>query len=314
MTLIKNVEQIKSHVNINFNFTWENIQPFVVQAERQYIKSILGSTLYKSWNTTPPTSEGVVKEVYGLMLEASANLSMLKYIPQGNVNVSDGGIQTNSSEYTKAAEWWQIRDLQRAYETNGLTAIDEALKLMEENESQFTEWIGTEGYTVFKELYTPKTQDFQRYFNINYSRRTFLALRPYTLESQEQIFNWIDEGTISIINSANDEVSKKALGYMQAAQVNHTIAKAASSGVFLLKSSGMFTRSEEASLNNTKIDKLSEEELYRLKNDRITAGDEYLKKLKDLLLSHPDIFPDFEDATTSSGDGTFINTKSIVGF
>jgi len=101
---------------------------------------------------------------------------------------------------------------------------------------------------------------------------------------------------------------------MQAAQVNFTVAKAASSGVFLLKSSGMFTRSEEASLSNTKIDKLSEEELYRLKNDRITAGEEYLKKLKKILLDHPDIFPEFSNKTGSKSADTFINTKSIVSF
>lgn len=313
MTLIKTTSGIKSHVNININFDWNNVEPFVKQAERQYIKSLIGADLYNSWESVSPTT-GVELLAYKLFEEASANLSMLKYIPQGNVNVSDNGIQNNSNEFTKPAEWWQIRDLQRAYESNGLTAIDEALKLMEDNESDFSEWIGTEGYTVFKELYTSKTQDFQRYFNINSSRRVFLSLRPYILESQEQIFNWLDNGTIAVITAHSTPEANQALKYMQAAQVNFTVAKAASSGVFLLKSSGMFTRSEEASLSNTKIDKLSEEELMRLKNDRITAGEEYLKKLKKVITDNPDIFPDYSDGASSTPSDTFINTKSIVSF
>lgn len=313
MTLIKNTDTVKSHVNINLNFDWGSIEPFVKQAERQYIQPLIGKKLYDAWSLAVPVPENQ-KEVYDLFIEASANLSMLKYIPQGNVVVSDTGIQNNSNEYTKPAEWWQIRDLQRAYEGNGLTAIDEALKIMESNEANFIDWVGTEGYTVFKEIYTNKTQDFQRYFNINNSRRTFLSLRPYLLESQEQIFNWINASTITTISNQSVPESLQAYRYMQAAQVNFTVAKAASSGVFLLKSSGMFTRSEEASLSNTKIDKLSEEELYRLKNDRITAGEEYLKKVKKILLDHPDIFPDFSNETGSTSAGTFINTKSIVSF
>lgn len=313
MTLIKDTATIKSHVNINLNFNWDSVEPFVKQSERQYIKAIIGKTLYAAWSDAAPTS-GAQKEAFDLFVEASANLSLLKYIPQGNVNVSDNGIQNNSNEYTKPAEWWQIRDLQRAYESNGLTAIDEALKLMEDTEEGFPDWIGTEGYTIFKELYTSKTQDFQRYFNINNSRRTFLSLRPYILESQEQIFNWIDSNTLGIIKEHETPEAGTALKYMQAAQVNYTVAKAASSGVFLLKSSGMFTRSEEASLSNTKIDKLSDEELYRLKNDRITAGEEYLKKLKKVLQDHPDIFPDFSNQFPLNKSDTFINTKSIVAF
>ncbi len=313
MTLIKTSAQIQEHVTVNFNFDWATISPFVKQAERQYIKSFIGSTLYTDWDTTAPTT-GKAKEAYDLFVEASANLAMLKYVPQGNVSVSDGGIQTNSNEFAKPAEWWQIRDLQRAFETNGLSAIDEALVIMEDNESDFSDWVGTEGYTIFKELFTPKTQDFQRFFNINNSRRTFLALRPYIYESQEQILNWLDASTLSIIKSGDDLESKQALKYLQGAQVNHTVAKAASSGMFLLKSSGMFTRSEEASLSNTKIDKLSEEELYRLKQDRTVAGDEYLKKLKEFLLEHPDKFPDFVDPSTAPIDFFVHNTKSIVAF
>src|SRR5690606_40623732 len=100
MTLIKNTTEVKSHVNINLNFDWESIDPFVKQAERQYIKSVIGKKLYDAWSSVDPIPE-YQKEVYDLFVEASANLSMLKYIPQGNVVVSDNGIQNKDRKSTR---------------------------------------------------------------------------------------------------------------------------------------------------------------------------------------------------------------------
>lgn len=309
-TLVNNIENIREHVTTAFNFTWENIAPYVKQTERQYIKTTLGSTLYNIWLTTPPTS-GNTLEVYNLLCEASANIALLKYVPIGAVYISDTGILTVSTATTKPADWRQVNDLKRSLLEIGNTAIDEAFKIMESNEADFTGWSTTEGYTVFKELIVPKTTDFNRYFSINNSRQTFLALRGYQLEAQNQIFNWLDAETLALIKTANTTITKQALEYAQAAQVNHTVAKAAESSMFQFTATGLFTASNEMPYETK--NKLDEPQILRLIKSRINTGDEFLKKLKTLITTNSSVFTSYTNPATTAT--VFVhNTSSIVAF
>ena len=310
-TLLKTPADIQEHLNIGFNFEWENIESFVKQSERQHVKTIVGDSLYTTWTTTAPT-DAVEKSAFDLFKEASANLATFKYIPTGSLSITDSGIHINASEYTKAPEWWQVRDLQRSLVDNAFYAIDEALKIMEASPTKFTGWDTTEGYTIFKELIVPKTQDFHRHFNISNSRQTFLALRAYQLEIQHKIFNWLGGDTLALLlSTSTDSVIKEAQELARAAQVNHTVATAVQSGIFKTTATGMYVKILE--LPGDKTTPATEEQLNRLANSRQQAGDEYLKKLKTLIEANPDKFPDY----TVPGSTTFVdvhNTKSIVSF
>lgn len=314
-TLNKTKEDLQSYVSTAFNFTFEVVKPYVKRAEREYIKNLIGDTLYDAWSTTAPTDDDNVTKVYQLFREASANLAINLYVPVGSVNISDAGIMTISNQTTKPAEWWQVRDLRRSLINLGFSAIDEALKIMEQNPSEFSDWNDTEGYTIFKELITTKTQDFQRHFNISNSRLTFIALRPYLLETQNQIFNWLDADTLELIKSGTSAQAKQARDYAQAAQVNFTVAKAAQSGMFNLTATGLYFKSDvlPGSGNTGNYTKLTEAEIARLVETRTTAAEEYLKTLKTYLLANPSVFDTFEESTVDTS--IFVhNTKSIVAF
>ena len=308
-TLLKHPADIQEHLNIGFNFEWENIESFVKQAERQHVKTIVGDALYTTWTTTPPT-DATELSAYNLFKEASANLATFKYIPTGSLSITDSGIHINASEYTKAPEWWQVRDLQRSLVDNAFYAIDEALKIMEANPTKFAGWTTTEGYTIFKELIVPKTEDFHRHFNISNSRQTFLALRAYQLETQHKIFNWLGSETLALLlTTSTDDVIKQAQDLARASQVNHTVATAVQSGIFKTTATGMYVQILE--LPGDKTTPATEAQLNRLANSRQQAGDEYLKKLKAHIEANATVFPDYVSATTT----TFIdvhNTKSIV--
>ncbi len=309
-TLITDTTQLQQYASTAFNFNFSNLEPYVRQAERQFIKPLIGAALYTSWTTTPPKT-GNTKIVYELVCEASANLSILKYMPSAIVTISDNGILVTDNPNTKTAEWWQIRDLKRSLIDIGFSALDEALATMETNETDFSDWVNTEGYTNFKELVTPKTSSFQRWFNIHNSRRTFLALRPYLLETQTKIFNWLGADTLALIKAPTTAVQKQATDYAQAAHVSHTVALAATSGMFWFTETGFFAKSVE--LPGDKTSKLEQEEIYRLIESRKTSGDEYLKRLQTLVTDNPDEFPNY--VNPDNNVKIFVhNTKSIVAF
>lgn len=309
-TLITSVTDIKEYVSINKNVDWESIKPYVLQAERKYIKSLLGEVLYDDYCTTTPADNELL--AYNLLKEASANLSWFLYLPLANVQVSDSGIAVQQGDNFKAADWWQIRDLRKSFLEAGFNAIDEALKIMEANEADFSPWETTEGYTIFKQLFVKRAETFNRWFNINNSRQTFLALRPYLLESHHQYFTAnLNNATITTINAAVQDVHKQVLELLQASQVNYAVVKAVNSGAFDLSINGLQPKLSE--LPNSKTNTYDENQIVRIKQERLTAAEEYYKKALTLIEANPIDFSDYQIKATA----TFIaptDTKSIVSF
>ena len=308
--LIKDIEELKKYTSVNLNVDYESIEPYLVKADRQYIKPIIGDLLYNDYALTVPT--GIELQVYELLREASASLSWFVYLPLANVQVSDSGISVQQGENYKSAEWWQVRDLRRMLVDGGFKALDEALKIMEANEADFSPWETTEGYTIFNELFVKRTETFNRWFNISNSRRTFLALRPYMLEAHHQYFTaQLNTATLTTIHEAVEDSHKEALEFLQASQVNYAVAKAAESGMFDLTSTGIYQKLEEFPGYRAKT--LDDKQLSRLKSDRLTSAEQFYKKAIAVIQVNPDDFTDYETPTTA----TFLkpkNTKSIVSF
>lgn len=307
-TLLKNIEDVKKYVSVNENLQWDSVEPYIKQAERKYIKTLIGELLYDDYCATIPT--GTELKAYELLREAAANLAWFLYLPLANVQVTDSGISVTEGTNFKAAAWWQIRDLRRSFLEAGFEAIDEALKIMEANEADFSPWETTEGYTIFKELFVKRTDTFQRWFNINNSRKTFLALRPYLLETHHQYFtSLLNAETISAINTAIETPQKEVLDLLQAAQVNYAVVKAINSGAFDLSVAGLQPKLTE--LVNNKTATYDENQTFRIKQERQTAAEEYYKKAITIIEANSTDFPDYQTKTVAE----FVkpkNTKSIV--
>ena len=297
-TLLKSIEDIKKYVSVNKNIKWASIEPYVKQADRKYVKDLVGASIYNDYATTIPT-EPTELEVYELLCEASANLAWFLYMPLANVQVTDGGISVNSGTDYKAAEWWQIRDLRRSLLDAGLMALDASLKIMEANTDTFINWTNTDSYTVFNELFVRTTETFNKWFGIANSRQTFLALRHYMLETHHQYFTSVlNTSTIATIKIAEETIQKQVLEFLQASQVHYTVAKAVESGSFLLTASGMYQQMDD--LPGYKQNPLSEQQLAKLKLERLTAGEEYFKKAIALIEDNTSLFNDYTPKTTET--------------
>lgn len=312
--IVKDIAALKKHVSVNQNLAYESVAPYILQAERKYIIPLTGDAMYAAFSADAYVPEGNLLKVYDLLAEASSNLAWFLYLPLANVQVSDAGIAVSSGDNYKAAEWWQIRDLRRSFIDAGFTALDEALKIMEANEGEFTDWKASQGYTIFKELFVKRTDTFQRWFNISSSRRTFLALRPYMLESHHQYFTSVlNSTTIETIKGFTTEdlttVEAQVLDHLQASQVNYTVAKALHSGSFELTASGIYEKMDDFPGYKTKS--VDETMLNNAKTDRLIAAEEHFKKAVKLIEANASLFT----AYVVKESTTYIkpkNTKSTL--
>ena len=315
-TLIKDITSLKLYVSVNKNLDWQSVSPYIKQAERKYIIPLIGSAMYAANIVDGYTPADKPLEVYELIREASANLAWFLYLPLANVQVSDSGIATSQGEHHKAAEWWQIRDLRRSFLDAGFSALDEALKIMEANEADFTDWKASTGYTIFAELFVKRTDTFQRWFNISNSRRTFLAMRPYMLESHHQYFTSVlnpatieDIKALSVLPIDLLQPELQVVDHLQAAMVNYSVAKALHSGSFELTATGIYEKMDDFPGYKTKS--VDETQLNNAKNDRLIAAEEHYKKAIKLISENTAVFTSY----VSKESATFIkpkNTKSTL--
>lgn len=307
-TIVNKIEDLKAHAVTNYNFSWDVIRPVVKKVERKHIKPVLGRSMYKDFADN--TQEDIKAEVLDLIKEASVNLALLSYSKIGMIDISNKGFTITSSQYTQPPEWWKVRDLRRELLNTAMGAIDEALDIMEGNIDIFKEWKDSKGYTIFFELFVRKSSTFNRYYNINDSRLTFLHIRPYLLKVEDKYFeSLLGKETMQNIKNAKCKESKEALRIAQAAQVSLCIAEITKEGSFVFSEDCMRVHTDEIPGEKNQR---SPGRLRALELQKSQAGNEYLKKLVKHLRKHKEVFPAFVDKEKNNIPDPIYNANSIL--
>lgn len=293
MNLVNNTEELQEYVNVVYNYDFEKARPFIKRAERKYIIPNISRGTYQS--ILQGSEDPDIKEVRNLLAEASANLGFHLGFSQLSVDITNYGTMETDLEKTKSVDWATKRDLQREFVSAGFEALDEALKMMELFVDKFPIWRDSDAYTVFNENFNKRTDEFHKYFNINNSRKTFVALKPIIREVEEQYFlPMLGTRVMELIKRrSSDFYLARALELCQMAEVALTIAKSVDSGAFIMTGSSAMYRWEQLPWEKTAP--YSDDRLEKLKATKQKAGEEYLKKLKKLITDNPNTFPFFEE-------------------
>jgi hypothetical protein len=310
--LVKSIEIFKKHITVNDNFTYEQMLPYLRAVERSQIKPVIGRAMYASLIAADPT-EPIPLEVLDLLHEASSNLAMLDASKVLAVQISDAGIFVHSTNTATPADWATKRDMRRYLLQTGQKALDEALEIMEENEGEFPEWTASSGFTHFTEFFVRQTKEFQKYFNINKSRLTFLRLKPHLLKVENKYFqSLLGAETVFQIKHGSLPEEKKALELCQAAQVSLCVSELAREGAFNLSADGFFVSIDE--IPGEKKIFLGENERMNLQRVKQNDGIEQLKVLTEYLRNNPTKFSLFEAKEEITITVPVQNTGSIVSF
>lgn len=314
MTLVNSTSEIQDHLPVSSNFDFDRAKPYIVKAERKYIVPLIGKDEYQYFIDNEETAEedDSKKAVRKLLQEATVNLAFHLGFAALFVHISNYGVNQSDPENTKKSDWSERNDLQRLLIRDGNEALDEVLKEMELNLDQFQDWRDSDSFTMLNESFTKHTKDFQKWFNIHNSRQTFLAIKPTIREVSEQYFlNWIDDDTIAQIKSTStNTVINRALELAQKAEVALTIAKIATTGTFEVTETGFFLRWETLPHEKAYKD-VDSKKLDKIAISKQTAGEEYLKKLKDHIEKNTDVFTDYTvPETITSSVSIIIKKKS----
>lgn len=295
------------------NFDFAKAFKHIKRVERKYIKDLIGAEQYALLTGFNGTAENdVVWQVRELFKEASASYTMIFVLPVINAKITNSGTRANKNDEAEKSSWAENRDLLRNYLATATEAIDAALELMESNLDKFSLWVASAKFTVFNELFVKHTSEFTAGFYIGNSRTTFLSLRSYIKEVEEQYLQaMLGDCYLVLKTTSTDGEVKRAQELARLAVVALTVAKVATTGTFLFTSNSMTVYSEELPWDKNKF-ALSESQLEKLQTARQTAGEEYLKKLKKHLLAYPAKFPCYQDKTNIGLDARIIKKNSAL--
>lgn len=312
MRLINTIEDLKRHIIVSATFDFAKVLPFAKRVERKIILNLIGQEQYDTiivhvFNAAITTPINQVKE---LLEEAVANYSLFMAMPTINILITNSGTKTSTTTNSENADWKDKRDLNRSLLKTYNEALDDAFQLMEENVTDFPEWQASKYYTIFKDLIVPQTTIFNDHFSIQKNRQTFLALKPYMREVENQYLKgMLGEETLALLKTKPTSAALlQAQDNAQKAVVALTVAKAAITGTFIFTDSSFTVASDQ--LPWEKQNELSKEDRNDLKKDRQNSGEEYLKELKRVIIANPSVFSAYQDKPETGITDKIIRTKS----
>lgn len=311
--LITNIADLKKHLTVSANFDFNKVLPYTKRAERKFIESQIGYEQLQLIcdHAIVEDSQEPMDRVKFLLEEAAANYAFWLAVPFINLQITNFGIKTSETKQSENADWKDINDLKRSLLYTANEAIDAALEIMEGATVDFPEWRDSQYYTVFADFIVRHTSTFNTYFDIQNNRKTFLSIKPYMYEVEEQyLLPMLGKCTLDFCKTTSivPEVLR-VQELLKMATVALTVSKVALTGKFLFTSTSFILQTEEMPWEKSKLE-LSPENQEKLCIDRENAGLEYLKKIKKILLENPTIFNCYEDKVEAGLTEKIITKKS----
>lgn len=184
MSLFKNdITEFKKFVKINKTIEFsEHLAPYEPDAVRKYILRYLDKVTYRHLesyiNSSPVTPDVKLAALLPYVQSALARFTLLVASPFLDVNIGSTGYTTSSTENMVAASAARVDKLDKGLEKLGWDAIESMLAFLEENKSDYPEWVSSTAYTMHITGIVNTASEFDNEFNIDNSRLTFLAYRP----------------------------------------------------------------------------------------------------------------------------------------
>lgn len=288
--IITSVDEIKTFIAVQQSTTIETMQPYLDEA----VESVLPIIGEAQWEKLVTDYEQNSVDADHLKLLAIAqkaivNFAYLQYSVDGNLSISDAGIQQSDDTYSKRAYQWAVVKFQRLRLEKAWSSLHQILKLLYSKQDVYTDWADSDEADNILQFYIYTVDDFCLYRPIaDYS--TLWALRPCMLSvDNNSITPLISEALATEIkvqikakNLSAD--NKLLLKKIQSAVAHLSIAEAIDSLRFLSTNKGLYVESIEAQTANVEqVSPATTEANYIVKQDAEKKGKAALNVLKEFL-------------------------------
>lgn len=321
------IEDFKKYVPVNAGFQFEIMQVYLRDIDRTELKPILGSTflaqLQSDFNGITGSFEDctiteVRKYLIDILRTYSANLALVKWLPIGQVTISQAGVQINSSDTAKTAFQWQIDQIKEECTQRALAALEEALDYLRDNitNNNFSAYANSNEFKELNTLFVNSARDFKKYcsvFDASYINIKKLSSAIRKVEDFEVkavlLPDYFAEIKTTLSNGENLGTNASAIiELLKPAIVNLAIARGISELSLTVNSNGLLTfdnTTSRGTLNSTRT--AADQNLFRYKTTCEADGRAYLVQAADYLLANIDNYPTLKNDALFSADEVNMN-------
>lgn len=258
------------------------------QVQHDYLLPAFGEEFYMDLSSKykEGTATALQLQLVEILLDAIAPLAQAAYLPLQPLQISDRGAHIVSSADEKTPFEHQVKAAVATYTHKGFQAIERALRFLEKqiDHVDFTLWATSDACTFFKQHTLADASEFDHYYSIGNSRRTYKALVPVIRKTEDfhlaatlgaEFFDELKEQLKDRDITAENGFLLRAL--IRPAMAHLTIAAALETGGFNMNGEAL-----ELAVDSTS-DGLAGPMLQSKINNARKDGNTYLAKLKTYL-------------------------------
>lgn len=181
----KTIEELKAHITLESDFKLSGIEPYLLQVESGKLLYELGVPFFEAiaarYGATNPSTELTDAEIscIALIQNSTAHLAAVLGMPSLMVSLSGSGLMQKTTGDRKGLYQWQKIEYENSHLDAGYSALDSLLELLwaNRNDANFVTWKDSLAEKRSVALVINTAKDFNEYYAIGSSRRTFEALK-----------------------------------------------------------------------------------------------------------------------------------------
>lgn len=235
---------------------WGMLGPHYDAAEKKFILPLIGKATYDDLLTKQSGSSlsPIETEAVTYIQHAAAFYTIYHMAPFMNSQMGNlGMIEPRTNDGTSGGmRLWNYKETRREALLHADTIADSLISFLEENDTSFSLWKTSGTYTISHSNFINDAPTFQKFFNIQSSRRTWMALRP-TMENvvskkyvrQITCKGLYDEILTQIKTDSLSTENGTLLPYIQAVVANATIVESISFLSVRISDQGIVLTSDE---------------------------------------------------------------------
>jgi hypothetical protein len=328
----KDIIDYKKYVSVTASFKFDEMKIYLNDVDSSVLKKHLGATFLSELQTlfnnesSAEDLESPFKEIVEMLRISSAHLALEKWVPFGQVSISQSGINITSSDTTKTAWEWQVRDIQARCNETGFNALEDALEYLEKNieEEEFDSYKTSDEFKENNSLFVSSAKEFCRHYSLfSVARHNF-----YRIRSVIKTVEYFDIKSVILpdyfdslkdtlkAGEAFEPIDQTIVDMIRPAVVYLTVSKAINELAVSINENGLVIFDNVGGRQTTKSNKqASDSILARIAHNAEVTGRTYLKSLANYLEKHKDQYDLFtndslyvdpaDETDLNSGDKPF---------
>lgn len=280
-----NAEEFKKFLPANVQFSYDSINPALVNVEEVFIKKLLSKELFvklgKYYEDSISNLEGFeqsskMDKLLELVQSCAIKLAYWKEYPSLAVSVTDTGAKAGVDKDQRLFKY-EYDDLLTKLKNDGFNQMDIVINYLLENIGNFVEFKASVCYPQFDKTFIPTTEIFDGVYNINGSRLVFLKMRQYIdyVEDIELDLHIGSEFKEEILKNYEAPKYKKVVNWIRKYVVNLSVATGSSEVGKNLTDRGLIFESFEDGVKRSQV---VDKELYRSIEKNKVIADKYMTK------------------------------------